>query len=300
MRMTARCAVGIGLLASFITNDASAQRPLSALRPQLEARVAKHKGVVGLSIIDLANGDTLSIRGHDPFPTASIIKLPILVELFHQMKSGRIRWEDPLMLIDADRVPGSGVLRFFSTPHQLTVGDAATLMTVLSDNTATNLIIDKVGIRSVNSFMDSLGLRNTKLFAKVFGSTRTTIDTAGSRRWGLGVTTPNDLARLLAAMHRGELVSDSASKRMIELLKLQFVRDRIPRLLPPGTAVAHKTGEVDASKNDCGIVYAREHPYVFCALTNENADRRWVADNEALVLVAELSRLVYDTLVGGS
>jgi beta-lactamase class A len=300
MRMTARRAVGLGLLTTLIAADASAQKPLSTLRPQLEARIAKHKGVVGLSIIDLANGDTLSIRGHDPFPTASIIKLPILVELFHQMKNGRIRWEDPLMLIDADRVPGSGVLRYFSTPHQLTVGDAATLMTMLSDNTATNLIIDKLGIRSVNAYMDSLGLRDTRLFAKVFGGTRTTIDTAGTRRWGLGVTTANDLARLLAALHRGQIVSDSASKRMVDLLKLQFVNDRIPRLLPPGTAVAHKTGEVDATKNDCGIVYAKDHPFVLCALTNENADRRWVADNEALVLVAELSRLVYDSLVGGT
>lgn len=300
MQRVARSAVRFGLLAGLITADASAQKPLSSLRAQLEARIAQHKGVVGLSIIDLTNGDTLSIRGHDPFPTASIIKLPILVELFHQMKSGRIRWEDPLLLIDADRVPGAGVLRFLSTPHALTVGDAATLMIALSDNTATNLIIDKIGIRAVNSRMDSLGLRTTKLYAKVFGSTRTSIDTAGSRRWGLGVTSANDLARLLAALHRGELVSDSASKRMVELLKLQFVRDRIPRLLPPGTAVAHKTGEVDATRNDCGIVYARDHPFVFCALTNENADRRWVADNQALVLVAELSRLVYDAVAAGS
>jgi beta-lactamase class A len=299
MHWTARRALLLGLLASGLATQVAAQKSLASLRAPLQARIAKHRGVVGLSIVDLVTGDTLSIRGHEPFPTASIIKLPILVELFHQIKVGRIRWEDPLLLIAADQVGGSGVLRFMSTPHTLSVGDAATLMTMLSDNTATNLLIDKIGIRAVNTRMDSLGLRNTRLFAKVFGGARTTIDTAGTRRYGLGVTTANDLAQLLAALHRGQIISDSASKRMIDLLKLQFVKDRIPRLLPPGTVVAHKTGEVDATKNDCGIVYAKDHPYVFCALTTDNADRRWVADNEALITVAELSRLVYDALTGG-
>ena len=276
---------------------AAAQKPLSSVREALQQRIARHKGVVGLSVIDLQTGDTLSIRGNEPFPTASVIKLPILVELFHQMRTSRIRWSDPIALTAADQVGGSGILQHFSVPHQLTVGDAAMLMISLSDNTATNLVIDKVGIRSVNARMDSLGFKQTRLFAKVFLRARTTIDSAGSARWGLGVTTPNDIANILAGLYRKQLVSDSASTRMIDLLKLQMVRDRIPRFLPPGTTVAHKTGEVDDSKNDCGIVYARERAYVFCAFTRENTDRRWVAENEALQTVAELSRLVYDTLI---
>ena len=275
----------------------SAQKPLSSARDALQSRIAKHKGIVGLSVIDLQTGDTLSIRGDEPFPTASVIKLPILVELFHQINRNRIRWSDPITLIGIDQVGGSGVLQHFSTPHQLTVGDAATLMVMLSDNTATNLLIDKLGIRGINARMDSLGFKHTRLFAKVFARARTTIDSAGSARWGLGVSTPNDMARILAMLHRKQLVSDSASTRMVDLLKLQMVRDRIPRLLPAGTIVAHKTGEVDDAKVDCGLVYARERAYVFCAFTRENADRRWVADNEALNTIAELSRLVYDTLI---
>lgn len=292
-----RCAFVIVAFALVAPRAAAAQKPLGSVRDALQQRIARHKGIVGLTVIDLQTGDTLSIRGNEPFPTASVIKLPILVELFHQMGNSRIRWSDPIALTEADRVGGSGILQHLSMPHQLTVGDAATLMIALSDNTATNLIIDKLGIRAVNARMDSLGFKSTKLYAKVFKRAGTTIDSAGSARWGLGVTTPNDIAGILAGLYRNQLVSDSASARMVSLLKLQFVRDRIPRLLPAGTVVAHKTGEVDDSKNDCGIVYARERAYVFCAFTRENTDRRWVADNEALQTVAELSRLVYDTLI---
>ncbi|MGH7466647.1 MAG: serine hydrolase [Longimicrobiales bacterium] len=288
------------LLLAAQTSQAQAQRPLERLRRDLEARMARHRGVLGLAVIDLRSGDTLTIRGHERFPTASVIKLPILVELFHQMRHGRLRWEDRLVMLDADRVPGAGIIQHFQPPHELTVGDAATLMVSLSDNTATNLIIDKLGIRGVNARMDSLGLPATELYAKVFLRARTSVDTAGSARWGLGVTTPFEMATLLARLYRAELVSDTASKRMIELLKLQQTRDRIPRLLPPGTVVAHKTGEVAESRNDCGIVYAAQHEFVFCAFTRENVDQRWTLENEAALLIAQLARLVYDALAAGS
>src|SRR5262245_63450138 len=267
---------------------------LARIQPKVLAKIGDFRGVLGLAVIDLRTGETMSVRGDEQFPTASIIILPFFVEVFHQMKFGRLHWQDPLVMIEADQVGGSGLLQHFSAPHQLTVGDAATLMISISDNTATNLLIDKVGIRAVNARMDTLGLPATELYAKVFLRARTSIDTAGSARWGLVVTTPMEMATILARLYRGELVSDSASRRMLELLKLQQVRDRIPRLLPPGTSVAHKTGEVDDARNDCGLVYAPQREYVFCAFTRENQDRRWTLDNEATVLIAELSRLVYD------
>src|SRR5262245_4572011 len=293
-RATLRVFVFSWLLLAAWAAGAQAQKPLDALRRELEVRSARHRGVLGVAVIDLRTGDTISVRGHERFPTASVIKLPILVELFHQMQNGRLRWNDHLIMLDSDRVPGAGIIQHFQPPHELTVGDAATLMIMISDNTATNLLIDKVGIRAVNARMDTLGLPATELYAKVFLRARTSIDTAGSARWGLGVTTPMEMATILARLYRGDLVSDSASRRMLELLKLQQVRDRIPRLLPPGTSVAHKTGEVDDARNDCGLVYAPQREYVFCAFTRENQDRRWTLDNEATVLIAELSRLVYD------
>jgi beta-lactamase class A len=186
------------------------------------------------------------------------------------------------------------VLQFLSTPHQLTVGDAATLMIILSDNSATNLIIDKIGIRNVNARMDSLGLRQTRLHAKVFLGTSTTIDTAATRRWGFGVTTPEEMGKLFEHLYKGSAVSAAASKQMLDILRKNFDYEEIPRLLPPGISVAHKTGKLDASRSDCGIVFNPGRDYVLCIFTKENQDRSWRFDTEARMTMGELARIVQD------
>ena len=274
---------------------ASAQA-LDKLRVPLEQRIAKHRGTVGLYLKDLSTGETLSIGGTDPFPSASVIKVPVLVELFAQIERGPLKLTDPLVLLAADQRPGSGVLQFLSTPHNLTVADAATLMIILSDNSATNLIIDKVGIRNVNARMDSLGLKQTRLHAKVFLGSSTTIDTAATRQWGLGVTTPAEMGTLFEKLYRGTVVSDTASKQMLGMLRRNFDYEEIPRLLPPGIAVAHKTGKLDASRSDCGIVYNPGRDYVLCIFTKDNVDRSWRVDTEARVTMGELARLVHQGL----
>ncbi|HEX6558633.1 MAG TPA: serine hydrolase [Longimicrobiales bacterium] len=278
----------------------SADAQLSRLRPQLEQRIAQHKGKVGLALIDLANGERLSIRGEEQFPSASVIKLPILIELFHQIQKGPLRLTDPITLLAADQRPGSGILQFLSTPHQLTVGDAATLMIIVSDNTATNLILDKVGIRNVNSRLDSLGISRTRLHAKVFMGAATSVDTAGTRTWGLGVTTASDIAELLARLYRGQIVSDSASRQMVGILKDNFDDDRIARYLPAGASLANKTGSLDQSRHDCGIVFSRQKDYVLCVLTSENQDKSWRIDNDASVLIADLARMTHTFMAAGT
>lgn len=289
----------VALLAATVVSfvlPGPAHGQLARLKPQLEQRIASHKGTVGLSIIDLSTGEKLSIRGQEPVSTASVIKLPILVELFHQVAKGPLRLSDPVTMLAADQRPGSGVLQFLSTPHQLTIGDAATLMIILSDNSATNLVIDKVGIRNVNARMDSLGLKNTRLHAKVFLGTSTTIDTAATRKWGFGVTTPDEMAELLAKLYRGEVVSDSASKQMIEILRDNFDYTEIPRYLPAGVRVAHKTGALNAARHDCGIVYSKQRDYVLCVFTSDNEDESWRIDNEGRVTIADLARLTHEFL----
>ena len=296
--MLGRLALIAACTAPLLLGDsetASAQA-LEKLRPQLERRIALHKGTVGLYVKDLSTNETLSIRGAEQFPSASVIKVPILVELFAQVERGPIKLTDPMIMLASDQRPGSGVLQFLSPPHTLTVGDAAMLMIVLSDNSATNLIIDKVGIRNVNARMDSLGLRATRLHAKVFLGSSTTIDTAATRQWGLGVTTPVDMGTLFERMYRGTAVSDSASKRMLDMLRRNFDYEEIPRLLPAGVSVAHKTGKLDASRSDCGIVYNPGRDYVLCIFTKENQDRSWRLDTEARVTIGELARMVHEGL----
>lgn len=276
---------------------APAQAQLAALKPQLEKRIAQHKGAVALSLIDLSTGEKLSIRGDEPFPSASVIKLPILVELFHQIQKGPLKLSDPVVMLASDQRPGSGILQFFSTPHQMTVGDVATLMIIMSDNTATNFIIDKVGIRNVNARMDSLGLKTTRLHAKVFLGSSTTIDTTATRVWGFGVTTANDIAEILSRLYRGQIVSDSVSRQIVDIMKKNFDDLGIPRYLKDVT-VANKTGALNASRHDCGIVYGKPRDFVLCILTKDNQDQSWFLDTEAYVTIGDLARMVQAYFVG--
>ncbi|HET9440651.1 MAG TPA: serine hydrolase [Longimicrobiales bacterium] len=294
--MVSRLAVIAACTASLLAaapDSASAQR-LQKLRVPLEQRSTRHQGTVGIFVKDLSTGEALSIRGSEQFPSASVIKLPILVELFQQIEHGPLELSDPLMLLAADQRPGSGVLQFLSTPHTLTLGDAALLMIMLSDNSATNLIIDKVGIRNVNARMDSLGLRRTRLHAKVFLGSSTTIDTAATRQWGFGVTTPEEMGTLFEKLYRGTVVSDTASKQMLDMLRKNWDYEEIPRLLPAGVAVAHKTGKLNASRSDCGIVFNPPRDYVLCIFTKDNKDQSWRIDTEARVTIGELARIVHD------
>lgn len=287
-------AASLALALCAAAAPAAAQSAFGSLRSELEARIARHQGTVALALLDPRTGDALSIRGDEPFPSASLVKLPVLVELFHQVEGGRIRLDDPLVLLEADKQPGSGILQFLSAPHHLTVGDAATLMIALSDNTATNLLLDRIGIRSVWERMEALGLPRTKIHSKTFLRS-TSVAPDSSARYGLGVTTANEYARLLAMIYRGEVVSPEASRRMVEILKRQFYAEGIPRHLA-SASVAHKTGSLEAERHDCGIVYSPARDYVLCILTSGNADTGWGLDNAAHLLIADLARIVHSRL----
>lgn len=271
-------------------------RAFEELRPALETRIAEHRGIVGLVLLDSNSGERLSVRGNERFPSASIIKIPVLYEIMLRVEEGRLSLDDPLNMLSGDRAPGSGILQHLSAPFTLTVRDAALLMTALSDNTATNLILEKVEPRGVTDRMAAFGLPDTRIFRKVFRDAAESFDPAGSEEWGFGVTTPLDQARLLAWIHRGEAVSPKASREMLRMLDAQTHSVGIPRLLPGGTRVAHKTGSINASRHDCGIVFGPAREYVLCILTRENEDTGWTADNEAEALQADLSRIVFEAL----
>ncbi|MGH7482077.1 MAG: serine hydrolase [Longimicrobiales bacterium] len=287
-----RSIISIALACATATPlGARAQQPWDGLEEELRARIARHDGTVGVAVIEPMTGRTLGIGENEPFPSASLIKVPILIELFHQVEHGELRLDDPLIVLEVDKQPGSGVLQFLDAPHRLSVRDAAFLMIALSDNTATNLLIDELGIRAVNERMDSIGAPRTTLHSKTFlRSTSIALDS--SEVYGLGVTTPLEMARLLAQIQRGEAVSDSASAAMRALLADQFYGFGIPRYLSD-VSVAHKTGDLSAARHDCGIVDTTGRDFVLCVLTKENADQSWRVDNEAHLLIADLARIVH-------
>jgi beta-lactamase class A len=272
------------------------------LSKELDARLgpiaAKFHGTLGIAVRDLKTGEEYLYNGDRRFPSASIIKVPVMVEMLNQVKQGRLHLDDVLTLTDSDKVAGSGVLHFLHTGLQLTLHDALFLMINLSDNSATNMILDALALGDVNAAMERLGLHDTKIFGKVFRhATRT--DTALAKEFGLGMTTPADMMNLLAMIYQHKVVDSASSALMMKTMQRQFDGEAIPRFLPKWKEkiiVAHKTGALARNRHDIGIIVSPKAGYVLCILTDENADNRWILDNEALLTIAEISRTVYEVL----
>jgi beta-lactamase class A len=165
-------------------------------------------------------------------------------------------------------------------------------MIVYSDNTATNMVLDQIGLPAMNKRMEELGFKNTKINAKVFRAD-TRLDQTRAK-YGLGSTTAREMVQLLELIESGKVVSPEACKEMLGHLRACDDREKMTRFLPAGTAVAHKTGSVNASKTDAGIIYLKSGPVALCVLTNENEDQRWSADNAAQVLIGKVAKEVYD------
>jgi beta-lactamase class A len=270
----------------------------SAPAADLDARIAplvkEHKGRVAVAVKNLTTGEEYSLSADEPMPTASLIKLPVMVETYWQAREGKVKLDTTLTLRDADKVEGSGILKYhFSAGATFPLRDAVRLMIVYSDNTATNLVIDQIGLPSTSARMAKLGLKQTRLNAKVFRAD-TRIDQEFGKKYGLGSTTAHEMVKLLELIETGTVVSPEACKEMLGHLKACDDKEKLTRFLPAGAVVAHKTGSVNASKTDAGIIYTKGGPVAVCVLTDGNTDQRWVADNEAQVLIGKIGRQVYD------
>lgn len=264
--------------------------PLSA---KLEPLVKAHKGKVAIAVKHLESGDTYFVNKDEVMPTASLIKLPIMAEVHFQAKEGKLKLDDMLTLTKEEMVPGSGILTdHFSPGARFSLRDAVRLMIVYSDNTATNMVLEKIGIPSTNKRMDELKLPNTRIHAKVFKGSTTSIDPARSKMYGLGSTTAREMLTLVEMLHLGKLVSEEASKAMLDHLKKCDDKDKFPRFLPAGVSIAHKTGSVSSARIDAGILTFKGGPVALCVLTNENEDKTFRQDNAGNRFCAEVAKTV--------
>jgi beta-lactamase class A len=274
----------------------------SAVAADLDEAVAtlakQHKGKVAVALKNLKTGEEFYLNADEVMPTASLIKLPVMVETYWQANEGKVKFDTMLTLKKADKVQGSGILTpHFSDGASFSLRDAVRLMIVYSDNTATNMVLDQIGLPSTNARMEKLGLKDTKINAKVFRAD-TRLDQERGKKYGLGSTTAREMVQLLEMIEGGKVVSPEASKDMLDHLKRCDDKEKMTRFLPAGTVVAHKTGSVNASKTDAGIIYTKSGPVVVCVLTDGNEDQRWVADNAAQVLIGKIARVVYDHFGG--
>ena len=192
--------------------------------------------------------------------TASIIKLPILVHAAQRVDAGTLAWEQRIPLSATDIVPGMGVLRYLDAGLSPTLRDLCVLMTIISDNTATNMLIDTLGIAEINTCIQTLGMTQTRLNRKVFAA-----NTPDCLPWGLGVTTPRDTVHLLERIATGQIGSPSTNQFLRETLALQLDRVGFPRGIAPGWTYTGKTGSDDDLRNDCGILTAPDGTVVCAA-----------------------------------
>ncbi len=287
-------------LALFITLSIPAAEP-SQLGSRLEALAKEHKGKVAFVVKHLGTGETCSLNADNVMSTASLIKLAIMAETYTQVKEGKHKLDEMVTLTKEDMVPGSGILTdHFSPGASFSLRDAVRLMIVYSDNTATNLVLDQVGIKNVNERMASWGLKETRINAKVFKGSTTSVDPDRTKKYGLGSTTAKETMVLLERIHKGELVSVDYDKAMLEHLKKCDDKDKFPRFLPKGVTIAHKTGSVSTARTDAGILYFKEGPVAMCVLTDENEDKRFVVDNAGNKLCADMAKIVAEYYIGKS
>lgn len=264
----------------------------AALRRALERITSSFRGIAGISVRNLETGETLSLRGEEKFPSASLIKVPILVALLEEVEGGRMQLDERSTMIARDRVGGSGILRHMQPGHDPTIEDLAWLMITLSDNTATNLLLDKLDIATVGTKMEALGLPQSKVHSKTFRR-HTSIALDSSALYGFGVATPDEMVELFTLLYHGRAVSPGQDSLAMRMLFANQDGTMMVRWLPGRTRVAHKTGSVDQTRNDCGIMYTPAAPIALCVMTRENEDRSYGVDSAAHLLIAGIAREVF-------
>jgi len=285
----------------------------AALQEALAAKIAAFHGTMGIAVKNLDTGEEIGVGADTRFPTASLIKVAVMVEAYHQIAEGKFGSETKVTLQKEDKAGDETIpLNVMSTPATLTVADLLRFMIAWSDNTATNLLVRLVGTANVDKRLESYGITEMKLFRPTFRDGRADVFPELEREYGLGMTTPKAAARLFELIAQGRVVSRAACDEMISILAMQQDRAMIPRSLPVDDGkvlVANKTGWdeeklPDASgfkgdvRNDAAYVKTPAARYVIAICARRIQDKRSSVDNETFTTGAALSRLVYDAFRG--
>ena len=223
------------LLAFLAVAFCAVPAPAADLESRIAPLAKKHKGKVAVAVKNLKTGESYYLDADTAMPTASLIKLPIMVETYWQAQDGKVKLDKTITLKKEDKVPGSGILtNHLSDGATFPLKDAVHLMIVFSDNTATNLVLDQISIPSTNKRMAELGFKNTKVNAKVFRGSTTSIDPAATKKYGLGSTTAREMVQLLELIDAGKVASPEDCKVMLGHLKACDDKDKMTRVPADG------------------------------------------------------------------
>jgi beta-lactamase class A len=248
-------------------------------------------GVMGVAIIDLTDGHKYLLHANDVYPQASSIKICVLAELYRQAQQGKLKLTDMYTVNAADLVQDSDIMGGL-TPGvtQITLRDLATMMVAVSDNSATNVLIDRVGMDNVNTFLSSQGLRDTRLRRKMMD-----LRAAGEGREN--VSTPNEMAKLLQALYQGKILNQEMTDDFFKVLATH--KDSwIPRNLPDDLKIADKPGALEGVRNDSGVIFVDKRPYILCVMTTYL--RRERDGEEAISNISLAAWRVFDRMARAS
>jgi beta-lactamase class A len=259
-------AAGVYLFARW-TREEPPRVDYSLLTEQVSIGAQGFRGTTGIVVKDLKTRQSIRINSDRLFPSASLVKIPIMAVVFEAEREGKLKLTDEIKLERKFKSRGGGKLWRTRSGKMFTVRDLVERMIEESDNTATNMLVDILGFGYINQKFVEFGLKSTDL--------RRGIMDLKWRDAGIeNYTTPDEMCFLLEKIYKKELVSKEASEQMLEFLKKQKVNDRLPRMLPDDVEVAHKTGTLRGTISDCGIIFTPEGDFVICVLTDDIKSNR--------------------------
>lgn len=272
------------------TNVGFSQKTDGRLQKKIEAAVSGFQGDVGIYIKNLRTGKIVAVNADTVFPTASIVKVPILIGIMDKIQKNELRFDSQLVYKDSLLYEGEDILGSFKADEKIALKKVVMLMLTTSDNTASLWLQNYSGTGTrINEIMDSLGFVSTRV------NSRTPSRTTNRTQYGWGQTTPKEMGALFEKIYRKELYSKEASTKMLRLLGRNYWdEDEALSQIPPTIEVFSKNGCVDASRSEVLLVNAFRNPYIFCIFTKNNKDQRWTHENEAWTLARKISKLLWE------
>lgn len=273
----------------FFSIFLSAQKIDKKLQEQIEKNISNFHGSIGVYIKNLKSNKIVSINADTIFPTASMVKIPILIGIMDKLNKGELDYHQELNYRDSLLYAGVDILGSFKDTQRIELGKLMMLMLTMSDNTASLWLQTLAGKGTrINEILDSLGFKNTRV------NSRTPGRELNRSQFGWGQTTPKEMATIMEKISKGDIINKERSAQMLRLLGRNFWDEQAISQIPADVFVASKNGAVDESRSEVLFVNGRGARYIFCVCTKDNKDQSWQNSNEAWILTKKLSKLVWD------
>lgn len=276
-------------MAYIFTSNGQHQKINKSLQKEIESLIKDFKGDIGIYVKNLRTNKVVSINADTLFPTASMIKIPIMIGVMDKIHRGELKYHQEIVYKDSLLYAGVDILGSFKNSEKIDISKVMMLMLTMSDNTASLWLQSLAGGgKRINAILDSLGFKDTRVNSRTEGR-------EGNRtQYGWGQTTPYEMATLFEKIYKREVISDSASQKMLRLMGRDYWDEVAISQIPADIFVAAKNGSVNQTRSETLLVMAPKDPYVFSICTKNNKDISWKDTNEAWVLTRKISKLLWE------